>query len=140
MMKARFAAALLMLVLGAAMPRPAQANLFIEMSFKEKVAESDVVIVGTIDSTTPGHPSQYDASATVSVLYTLKGAPPLRLVVLTKSRIQEESPQCCARGATYVMFLKRTSDGLQLRSVNGRFGMIRIGPERSDPQIEVLKR
>jgi hypothetical protein len=127
------------LILAAALAIPASANVLVEMSFREKMTASDSVIVGTVTSTLRSHPGEYDSSATVSVLATLKGEPRSKLVVLTSERIPEESPQCCAVGATYVMFLMKTPDGTKLRSVNGRFGMIRIGPDKSDPAIEVLK-
>lgn len=139
MMKASLAARLLALALTGMIPCVADANLLVEMSFKEKMTESDSVIVGTVTSTVPRHAGRYDASAVVSVIATLKGDPSAQLVVLTSSRIPEESPQCCLVGATYVMFLRRTPDG-RLRSVNGPFGMIKIGPERSDPAIEVLRK
>jgi hypothetical protein len=127
------------LIIVAGLPIPASANLLVEMSFREKMAESDIVIVGTVSSTARSHAGEYDGSATITVLATLKGEPVSKLVVLTRERIAEESTQCCAVGATYVMFLRRTPDGKGLRSVNGRFGMIQIGPEKSDPTLEVLK-
>jgi hypothetical protein len=115
------------------------ANILVEMSFEEKMKASDVVLVGTVTGATPGRDEEYDATATVTTLVTLKGTPQAQHVVLTQSRISEDNPQCCQVGATYVMFLGRSADGSGLRSVNGRHGMIRIGPAQGDPKIEVIE-
>ena len=52
--------------------------------------------------------------------------------------IAEEDPQCCQVGAAYVMFLQRVRNEPALVSVNGRFGMIRIGPAHNDPEVTVI--
>ena len=117
---------------------PAQANLLVELSFAEKMATSDVVIVGTVTAAFPGRPEQFDATATVLTLATLKGTPEAQHIVLAREKIPENHTGCCQVGATYVMFLERTLDETRLRSINGRFGMIRIGPANNDPKIEVL--
>lgn len=117
---------------------PAGAALLVEMSYQEKLAASDVVIVGTVTASVPGQPEKYDAAATVLTLATLKGTPQAQHIVLTQDRIPEDNPRCCQVGASYVMFLHRAADG-SLRSVNGRFGMIRLGPAASDPKIEVIR-
>jgi hypothetical protein len=108
------------------------------MSFQEKLAASDVVIVGTVTASLPGRPERYDAKATILTLATLKGTPQAQHIVLIQDRIAEADPRCCQVGASYVMFLHRLTDG-SLQSVNGRFGMIRIGPAASDPKIEVIR-
>lgn len=126
--------------LAAMTPSAARANLFVEMSFGEKIASSDLVIVGTVTSLTRGRPGRYDDGfASISVVMTLKGQERPLVVVLTKSRIAEENPECCELGATYMMFLEKAAGGPQLRSVNGRFGVIKLGPARRDPQIEILR-
>jgi len=117
----------------------ARANILVELSFQQKLAESDVVIVGTVTSGTPRVQGQRTGTATVMTLATLKGTPEAQHIVRTQSRIPEEDPQCCQVGATYVMFLARPSEGSGLISVNGRFGMIRIGPADNDPKIEVIR-
>jgi hypothetical protein len=117
---------------------PAEANFLVEMSYAQKFAASDVVLVGTVTAATVAHAGRYDGTATVAVLTTLKGTPRAQYIVLTQSKIPEDSPQCCEVGATYVMFLGRSSDSSALWSVNGRFGMIRIGPASSDPKVEVV--
>lgn len=134
----RSAAKLLCLVSGWAFTAPAGANLLVEMSYQEKMASSDIVIVGTVTASVPGQPEKYDAAATVFTLATLKGTPQAQHIVLTQDRIPEDDPRCCQVGASYVMFLHRAADG-SLRSVNGRFGMIRIGPANNDPKIEVIR-
>ena len=69
----------------------------------------------------------------------LKGRPEPEFVVRTQSRIAELGVQqaCCELGATYMLFLGRTTDGFTYSSVNGRYGLIRIGPARS-PEFRVL--
>jgi hypothetical protein len=117
---------------------PARANFLVEHSFQAKMAEADLVIVGIVTAMHPGHPRQGDATAAVRIIAMLKGDPQSEIVVRTRSIIVEEDPQCCQDGATYVMFLQRVRNESALVSVNGRFGMIRIGPARNDPEVTVI--
>ena len=107
---------------------PAWANFLVELSFERKMAESDIVIVGTVTSAAPG-------SATVRVLSALKGTPGPEVRVSTTSRIAEADPNCCNDGATYVMFLHRYRE--LYHSVNGAYGMVRIGSQ-SGGHVEVI--
>lgn len=130
------AAAMLLSVLAAA--TPAAANLFVELSYDRKVEESDIVIVGRVTAVSPRNRDRYDGTATVSVISALKGHPAGELTVMTQSRISEADPQCCTLGATYMMFLRRAVDRPAFYSVNGRFGMVRIGPARNEPEIQAI--
>lgn len=132
-------ALILPLLIAPALTARAQANLLVELSFQEKMAISDVVIVGTVTAALPGRREQYDATATVHTLATLKGTPEAQHIVLTREKIPENHTGCCEVGATYVMFLERTPDESRLRSINGRYGMIRIAPANNDPKIKVLR-
>lgn len=135
----RKVALILSFLIAPALTAQAQANLLVELSFREKMAISEVVIVGTVTAALPGRPEQFDATATVQTLATLKGTPAAQHIVLTREKIPENHTGCCQVGATYVMFLERTSDETRLRSINGRYGMVRIGPADNDPKIEVLR-
>ena len=117
---------------------PVRADILVELSFSEKMAASDVVIVGTVTAALPGHVDQFDATATVQTLATLKGRPHAQHVVFTQSRIPEDQLQCCEVGASYVMFLRHVPDRSELASVNGRHGMVRIGRANNEPRIEII--
>lgn len=117
---------------------PGRADILVELSFPAKMAASDVVIVGTVTSAGPSHPDRYDATATVLTLATLKGIPEAQHVVFSQSRIPEDNLQCCEVGATYVMFLRRVPNRPEWVSVNGRHGMVRIGPANNEPRIQVI--
>ena len=118
----------------------AEANIYVEHSFQQKMKEADVVFVGTVLTVQPGTPGQLDATATVAPVAMIKGAPQASFVVHTQSRAPEEgvAQACCEVGSTYMMFLKRTGDGASFASINGRFGLIRVGPARDEPEIKVL--
>lgn len=111
------------------------ANVLVEHSFQQKMAESDVVIVGTVLAINPSNGNRLEETATVRAVAVLKGSPPHELFVRTQARIAEERPHCCEIGATYTMFLWRTSEG-NFASVNGRYGLVRIGPAANDPLLE----
>jgi hypothetical protein len=117
---------------------PAASSILVELSFREKMDAADVVIVGTVTSAIPGHPDEFDATATVLTLATLKGTPAAQHIVFTQSRIAEDQLQCCEVGASYVMFLRHVPDRAELASVNGRHGMVRIGRATSELRIEVV--
>src|SRR3954463_11486410 len=87
---------------------PAEANVFIEATFSEKMQEADVVIVATVVSTHIDANDLYGNFAEVETLAILKGAANPRLEVETRSQIAEADPHCCEVGATYVMFLYRS--------------------------------
>jgi len=117
---------------------PARADILVELSFAAKMDASDLVIVGTVTAAMPGRPDEFDGTATVMTLATLKGTPQAQHIVFTQSRISEDQMRCCDVGATYVMFLRRVPNRTELRSVNGIHGMIRIGPANNEPRLEVV--
>jgi hypothetical protein len=121
-----------------AVAAPVRASVLVELSFAAKMEASDVVIVGTVTSAAPGHPDQYDATVTVTTLATLKGEPQAQHVVFAQSRIAEDQMQCCEIGATYVMFLRHARNDPRLVSVDGRYGIVRIGPAHNEPPLEVV--
>jgi hypothetical protein len=123
-----------------AAPAIAAANIFPELSFEEKMAEADIVIIGTVTAITPKVRDRYDATATVSVSVSLKGPPQALQIIRTQSRNPEADPACCEVGSTYVMFLARTVDGSSLVSVNGPYGIVRIGPAQRTPLLTSVKR
>lgn len=122
-----------------AVAAPVGASILVELSFPAKMEASDVVIVGTVTAATPRHPDRYDATVTVTTLATLKGAPEARHIVFAQSRIPEDGLQCCEVGATYIMFLRHVPAGSALASVNGRHGIVRIGPAHNEPEIRVVR-
>jgi len=109
---------------------PATANITVELSFERKLAESEIVIVGTVTAAAQG-------TATVRVLNALKGAPGQEVIVSTTSRIAEDNPNCCVMGSTYVMFLRRGRDPVLYHSVNAFYGMVEIGSAQGT-RIEVI--
>ena len=120
-------------------PTAAWSNFLVELSFQQKLAESDIVLVGTIIAVVPGERGKYNGFARVRPLQMLKGRAEPEFIVLTQSRIAEEGPLPVEIGSTYMMFLRRTTDGATLASVNGPFGSIRVGPAHNEPEVRVLK-
>ncbi len=108
---------------------PLAANDVAELTFDQKVSQADLVVMATVDAV-HGQPGSNGSSATLSVVRTLKGHAPNSIDAITYSDIAELNPQCCELGATYIMFLVRTPNG-GLASVQGRYGMVRIGAPRT---------
>jgi hypothetical protein len=106
---------------------PGNANLLVEATFEQKMAQAELVVIGTVTAANPGGPRREGSTATLDVLRILKGEAGASLTVSTHSRIAEDNLRCCEVGATYIMFLGgRTRDG-HMVSVWGQYGMIRIG-------------
>jgi hypothetical protein len=116
---------------------PVSANILVELSFQEKWNNSDLVIVGTVTGTRSTSESRTSSSVTIKPVAVLKGASQGEILVQTQSRIPEENPRCCELGATYMMFLDRTPQTGTFASVNGRFGLVRIGSATRKPEIRV---
>jgi len=116
---------------------PAEANVFIEMTFSEKMQKADLVVVVTVLSTHTDAKDVYGNFAEVETVATLKGTASPRIEVETRSQIAEADPHCCEIGATYVMFLYK-APRQRMASVNGRFGLVRIGPSKREPPIQVI--
>jgi len=110
---------------------PGRANIVLEPTFEQKMAESDLVVIGTVTAVNRGSQRGLGSTATVSVLRTLKGEGRDVIVVTTYHPIDELNPRCCQLGATYVMFLRASWQQGQLAPVHGGYGLVRIGgPER----------
>ena len=103
------------------------ANQLRVMTLDEKVARSDVVIVGTVVATEPessssGYAPKY---AKIEVSEILKGMPGKTLNVQYKGPIPEEDPSCCLVGKKYLFFLRKI-DGSGYVSVNHRLGIYNL--------------
>jgi hypothetical protein len=116
-------------------PAEASANIYAEMSFEAKMADSNVVILGTVTEISPSRPALFDGLARVRTVATLKGAARDEYLVHTQSRIAESDPRCCEIGVTYLMFLGQSQKDATFYSVNGRFGIIDVGGARYRPEI-----
>ena len=115
----------LLAALLACISAPATANVVTPPTFEQLMAESNLVIIGTVTGVNRGDRDGYGATATLSVQRALKGEQVGALTVSTYSRIAEMNPRCCIVGATYLMFL-RSWEG-QFVSVWGLYGMVQIG-------------
>jgi hypothetical protein len=110
---------------------PAAANFVIEPTFEQKIAESELVLIGTVTAASRGGRGGLGSTATLSVLRTLKGENRDIVVVRTYHPVDELNPRCCEVGATYLMFLRSWGQDGQFESIRGIYGMVRIGgPER----------
>lgn len=113
---------------------PASANFITQLTFDEKMAQSDLVVIATAIAIDGAQRDDAGDAATLSVVRRLKGESADRITVPTTSRIAEENPHCCVRGETYLMFLVRAPDG-SLHSVNGIYGMIPVGSASSAVKV-----
>jgi hypothetical protein len=103
------------------------ANILIEFSYEEKTKLSDLVVIGKVTSNDLPAVDAFGPQVKVKVLTTLKGPATSDIIVLSTSRIPESDPRCCKTGSTYMMFLRHTRTGEHLISVNGRYGILKIG-------------
>lgn len=109
---------------------PASANIVMEPTFAEKMALSELVVIGTVTAVDPGGERGIGSTATLDVWWTIKGEHRDTISVSTWHEVEEQNPRCCVVGATYMMFLEHSLRG-QLVSVWGLFGMVRVGgPQR----------
>ena len=111
----------------AVIPLGSGANQLRAMTLEEKVAKSDVVVVGTVVATAPdssnsGYSPEY---AKIEVSEILKGMPGKTLNVQYKGPIPEENPSCCLVGKKYLFFLRKI-DGSSYVSVNHRLGIYNL--------------
>jgi hypothetical protein len=96
-----------------------------EDSLAQKVANATLVVIARASSLSPGAQNEPHATAGLTIEQTLKGKSTPVISVITDSDIAEADPNCCEKGARYLMFLHRTAQG-QYYSVNGRFGIYRL--------------
>ena len=105
----------------------ADANGLRRPTFQELMADSTLVVIGTVMTV---HPRSITSAgwATISVERVLNGEPRQAITIATSSPVAELDPRCCEPGATYIMFLRSTApDRAMLMSVRGAYGMIRLG-------------
>ena len=114
---------------------PANANIVMEPTFAEKMALSDLVVIGTVTAVDPGGDRGVGSTATLDIWGTIKGEHRDTIIVSTWHEVEEQNPRCCIVGATYMMFLEHSLRG-QLVSVWAMFGMVRIGGPQ--PEFQVL--
>jgi len=100
----------------------ASANQYREVPLGTKVANSDVVMIGQVVSTSTSDCLNLFSCATVKINTRLKGSEISTVKVLFHGPIAEEDPICCKVGATYVFFLKHARGGYYV-SVNGPYGI-----------------
>ncbi len=100
------------------------ANIIVQPTFEEKMAQAELVVIGTV---TARQREDLRGSVTIRVLRTLKGEAGAALTVATSHRVPEMDPQCCAVGATYLMFLARARDDGRLIAVGGPGGIVMVG-------------
>jgi hypothetical protein len=112
-----------LMVLATGLPfMTASANQYREVSLSTKVANSDVVVIGQVVSTSTSDCLNLFSCATVKINTRLKGSEVSTVKVLFHGPIAEEDPICCKVGATYVFFLKHARGGYYV-SVNGPYGI-----------------
>jgi hypothetical protein len=114
---------------------PIRANLVVEPTYREKMGQSELVVIGTVNAVKPGGPNGSGSTAELSVLQILKGKASKTIIVGTYHPVAELNPRCCEVGATYLMFLRRSVGNGQLVSIRGVFGMVRVGGPPSHYEV-----
>jgi hypothetical protein len=89
-----------------------------EVSLEDKVARSDIVVIARAEDLGDSVRAKEADAVTLRVLNVLKGKPSTKITLEHRSGIIEANPLCCVLGATYLMFLKHSSNGAY-ESVNG---------------------
>jgi len=102
------------------------ANQLPRFSLEEKVAQSDVVLIGRVVAMRPEN--RVETYATVKVVEVLKGTVKGNVRFLAKGGISEMEPDCCDVGANYLFFLKKDGSGIYF-AVNGRYGVYKLPKE-----------
>ena len=106
---------------------PAGANAVKDWGFGETLAQSDIVIVGTLDSTV-NQPSQLGETpglVHIQIQYVIKGKPPTSIVLDRGLGNAEMQISCCEKNLRYLLFLVRGPTGMYA-SVNGRYGIYKL--------------
>ncbi|GLQ97418.1 hypothetical protein [Dyella mobilis] len=102
----------------------ASANQYDEVTLGEKVANSDVVVIGKVTSVSLTNCLKMYSCAAIKIVEQLNGAKTSKILVLFDGPIAEENPICCKVGATYLFFLKH-AQGPYFGTVNGPYGIYR---------------
>ena len=109
-----------------------KANQLRETELAQRAADSDLVVVGTVEELLEcgarqvGECSPHSATAVVMVSDVLKGVPPPQLLFRCNEPIVESSPGACHPGRKYLLFLRADGNGV-FHSVNGPYGAIDVG-------------
>jgi hypothetical protein len=114
---------------------PLRANVVVEPTFEEKMELSELVVIGTVESTNRAGRNGSRSTATLSVVRTLKGEVAKTITVRTHHPIEELNPHCCEVGATYLMFLRHSPSDGQLVSIRGVYGMVRVAGPKSEYRV-----
>lgn len=100
----------------------AWANQYKEATLGQKVAHSDVVLIGQVVSTSQSDCLASYSCATIKIVKRLKGGEVSKVAVLFDGPVAEENPLCCKVGATYLFFLKHAKTAYY-ESANGPYGI-----------------
>jgi len=109
-----------------------KANQLKENELAQRLADSDLVVVGTVEELLEcgarqvGECSPHSATAVVMVSDVLKGVPPSELLFRCNEPMVESSPDACHPGRKYLLFLRADGNGV-FHSVNGPYGAIDVG-------------
>jgi len=109
-----------------------KANQLRETELAQRVADADLVVVGTVEELLEcgarqgGECSPHSATAVVMVSDVLKGVPPSELLFRCNEPMVESSPGACHPGRKYLLFLRADGNGV-FHSVNGPYGAIDVG-------------
>ena len=122
---ARFCAAALLCALFVS--DPVQANIVVEPTFAAKMAEAELVAIGTVTASHRGGREGAGSTVTFSMLSIWKGPTAASIVASPYSRIDELNFSCCRVGETYLLFLQRWPSDEVYHPLSGQYGMIRIG-------------
>ena len=103
------------------------ANQAMDRPLQEKVAESDIVFLGTVQQVDYAMPTGKvrGRTALVRVDTLLKGGPKGDVFVAYDTGETELEPECCEAGVVYLFFLRRAPDGRYV-SANGPFGIYKV--------------
>lgn len=120
--------------LGMAFIIVAQGNEVVEYSLDDKIAQSQVVVIGRVLSTSkiefPDKNLSSVEYANVETLSGMRGADVGEIIkVAFKFGVSELEPDCCLVGGGYLFFISRKEDGLYY-SVNGPYGIYKIDQKR----------
>ena len=105
----------------------AYCNVYLEISLKEKVEKSSLVVIGKVVSTT-----YYDDKcmadhrcADVTISEVLKGHGKKEIRVVFDGPLSEANPLCCEVGASYLFFVTRVGENYYA-TVNGPYGIYKL--------------
>lgn len=103
----------------------ASANDVERLSLDEKVARSDLVVIGHSVSAEPASfgPAWGGTTAEIAVDSVLKGDVTSPLRIYTRTGVSEQSLECCEYGKDYILFLVETPQGTYA-GANGPYSAI----------------